>query len=228
MSVHESLQPSTVRARPSSPVRRHDGERLPVVPVDDRPWVEVGVNWLVELCVVKSEKVAHVSGVVERHLAAAVIQVNAHPPGRFGGIYQAVLRVGARLVLAGAVAVVPLAQGPEAVLGAEADLLLPVDGGPGHAQAPGHLGAHLHLPVVSAGGVGLRAQHDVVEGEALRVVGQVGLDFPHLDAGAAGGNPQAGVSRGGVQGHGRDRCNSADNDKASDLFSLAGRIQTNR
>lgn len=171
---------------------------------------------------------AHVARVVKRHLAAAVIQVNAHPPGRPGGIYQAVLQVGARLVLASAVAVVPPAQRPEAVLWTEADLLLPVDGGPGHAQSPGRLGAHLHLPVVSAGGVGLRAQHDVVECEALRVVGQVGLDFAHLDAGAAGGNPEAGVSSVWVEGHGGDCCDSGSNKTRSDPHSLAGRTEAKR
>lgn len=208
-----------MRKRPSSPVRRHDSERLPVVSVDDGPGVEVGKHRLLELCVGKSEKVAHVSCVVKGHLTAAAVQVNAHPSGRPGGIYQAVLRVGARLVLAGAIAVVPLAQGPEAVLGTQADLLLPVDRGPGHTQPPGRLGAHLHLPVVSAGGVGLRAQHDVVEGEALWVVGQVGLDFPHLDAGAAGGNPEAGVGSVWVEGHGCDGCSSQSNSTGSDRHS---------
>lgn len=190
-----------------SPVRRNYGERLPVVSVDNWPGVEVGENGLLELCVVKCEEMAHVSSIIEGHFTTAVIQIDSHPTGGFGGIYQAVLQVGARFVLTGAVTVVPLHHGPKTVLWAKADLILPVDGGSGHAQTPGRLGAHIHLPVVSARGVGLRAQDDVVEGEALRVVGQVRLDFSHLDTGATRGNPQAGVGCVRVEGHTCDSCN---------------------
>lgn len=150
---------------------------------------------------------AHVSGIIEGHFTTAVIQIDSHPTGGFGGIYQAVLQVGARFVLTGAVTVVPLHHGPKTVLWAKADLILPVDRGPGHAQTPGRLGAHIHLPVVSARGVGLRTQDDVVEGEALWVVGQVRLDFSHLDTGATWGNPQAGVGCVRIEGHTRDSYN---------------------
>lgn len=179
--------------------------------VNNRPRVEVGENRLLELCVVKCEEMAHVSSIVEGHFTTAVIQIDSHPTGGFGGIYQAVLHVGARIVLTGAVTVVPLHQGPKTVLWAKADLILPIDGGPGHTQTPGRLGAHVHLPVVSARGVGLRAQDDVVEGEALWVVGQVRLDFSHLDTGATRGNPQAGVGCVRIEGHTCDSYNIKNN-----------------
>lgn len=177
------------------------GERLPVVSIDNRPGIKVRENRLFKFCIIKSEKVAHVSCIVKRHLATTVVQEDPHPPGRFGWINQAVLWVGACFIFTGAIAVVPQHQGPEAVIWAQADLLLPVDGSHGHTQAPRSLGAHLHLPVVSARGKGLRAQHDVVASEALWVVGQVGLDFADLDTGATRRNPQAGVGRVWVKGH---------------------------
>lgn len=187
-----------------APVWRYYRQRLLVVSVYNGPGVEVRVDGLLEFGVIKGEKVAHVCCVVERHLAAVVIQVDAHPLGGFAGVYQVLLRVGAGFVLAAAVAPVPQHQRPEAVLWAQADLLLPVHGGQDHAEAPRRLGADLHLPVMSAGGEGLRAQDDVVAGEAFRVVGQVGLEFSHLDTGAAWGHPEAGVGRVGVEAYGCD------------------------
>ncbi|TNN77685.1 hypothetical protein EYF80_011983 [Liparis tanakae] len=86
---------------------------------------------------------------------------------------------------------VPQHQGPETIVRAEADLILPVDRGRGHPQTPRRLGAHFHLPVVPPGGEGFGAQDDVVEREALWVVGQVGLDSSHADAGATRRHPQA-------------------------------------
>lgn len=85
-------------------------------------------------------------------------------------MYQVLLRVSAGFILAAAIAFVPQHQSPETVLWAQADLLLPVDGGQHHTEAPRRLGANLHLPVMSAGGEGFRAQDNVVAGEALRVV----------------------------------------------------------
>ena len=169
--------------------------------VDNGPGVEVREDWLLEFSIIEGEEVAHVSRIIKCHYPTAVVQIDPHPLGGFGGIYQALLCVGASFILAGAVTVVPQHQGPEAVFWAEADLLLPVDGGRGHAETPRCLRAHLHLPVVSARRVGISAQHDVVEGEALWVVGQVRLDFSHLDAGATRGNPQARVGRVRVEGH---------------------------
>lgn len=153
--------------------------------VNNGPGIEIRVNGLLELCVIKCEKMAHICRVIKRHLTTVVIQINAHPLGRFGGMYQVLLRVGAGFILAAAVALVPQHQSPESALWTLADLLLPVDGGQHHTQAPCRLGANLHLPVMSARGEGFRAQDNVVAGEALLVVRQVGLEFSHLDAGAA-------------------------------------------
>lgn len=85
-------------------------------------------------------------------------------------MYQVLLRVSAGFILAAAIALVPQHQSPETILWAQADLLLPVDGGQHHTEAPRRLGANLNLPVTSAGGEGFRAQDNVVAGEALRVV----------------------------------------------------------
>lgn len=153
-----------------APVWCHYCEWLPVLSVYNRPGIEVGVNGLLEVCIIKREKVAHICCIIKCHLAMVVIQINAHPPGGFGRMYQVLLRVRAGFILAAAIALVPQHQSPETILGAQADLLLPVDGGQHHTEAPCYLGANLHLPVMFAGGEGFSAQDNVVAGEALRVV----------------------------------------------------------
>lgn len=196
--VHYFICYSLIRR---SPERRYDGERLPVLPVDDWPGVEVGIKWLLKVCVVEGEEVSHVPSIIKRHLTTSIVQINPNILGGLWRMYQVLVRVGARLVLADAIAFVPPHQRPETVVWAEADLVLSVDGGPGYAQTPRRLAAHLHLPVVPARGEGFRAQDDVVAGEALGVVGQVGLQSSHLDTGATRRHPEAGVGCVWVKGH---------------------------
>lgn len=151
-------------------VRCYYCERLPVVSVYNGPGIEVRVDGLLEVGIIKCEKMAHICCIVKRHLTMVVIQINAHPLGGVGGMYQVLLRVSAGFILAAAIALVPQHQSPETILWTQADLLLPVDGGQHHTQAPGCLGADLHLPVMSSGGEGFSAQDNVVAGEALWVV----------------------------------------------------------
>lgn len=153
-----------------APVRCYYCEWLPVVSVYNGPGIEVRVNGLLEVCIIKCEKMAHICCIIKRHFTKVVIQINAHPLGGFGRMDQVLLRVGAGFILAAAIALVPQHQSPETVLWAQADGLLPIDGGQHHTEAPRCLGAHLHLPVMSAGGEGFGAQDNVVAGEALRVV----------------------------------------------------------
>lgn len=176
-----------------APVWCYYCERLPVVSVYNRPRIEVRVNRLLEVCIIKCEKMTHICCIIKRHLTKVVIQINTHPFGGFGRMYEVLLRVGAGFILAAAVALVPQHQSPETVLWAQADLLLPVDGGARHTEAPRCLGPNLHLPVMCAGGEGFSAQDNVVAGEALGVVWKVRLELSHLDTCAARRNPKAGV-----------------------------------
>lgn len=153
-----------------APVWCYYCEWLLVVSVYNRPGIEIWVNGLLEVCVIKCEKMAHISCIIKRHLTMVVIQINAHPLGGFGRMYKVLLRVSAGFILAAAIVLVPQHQSPETVLWAQADLLLPVDGGQHHTEAPRCLRANLHLPVMSTGGEGFSAQDNVVAGEALRVV----------------------------------------------------------
>lgn len=187
-------------------------ERFLVSSIDDRPGVEVRENRLFEFCIGESEKMAHVFSIIKSYFTSSVVQVDPHPSRGLWRVDQAVVQVGACFILACAVASVPQHQSPETILRTEADLLLPVDGGVGHPKAPRRLAAHLHLPVVSARGEGFRAQDDVVAREAFGVIGQVGLDFSHVDTGATGRHPQAGVGRVRVKGHlGNDWTESKNN-----------------
>lgn len=56
-----------------------------------------------------------------------------------------------------------------------------------------------HLPVVAALGEGLFSQHDVVEGEALGVVGQIGLNVTDADTPSTWGDVKARVGSRRIQ-----------------------------
>lgn len=90
-----------------APVRRYYCERLLVMSIYNRPGIEVRVNGLLEVCIIKCEKMAHIRCIIKRHLTMVVIQINAHPLRGFGRIYQVLLKVSAGFVLAAAIALVP-------------------------------------------------------------------------------------------------------------------------
>lgn len=133
---------------------------------------------------------AHIVGVVERHPPFVAIQKDAHPL-REGSQLQ--FRPGLRARRA--LIAVPHPQRPVAGLGAQLDAGTSVYSFQGHAQVPLRFGAHLHLPVVSAGLKALRRQHVDALNETL-VVLRVGEDNVTLDCSSfVPGNVDARVRR---------------------------------
>ncbi|TNN40681.1 hypothetical protein EYF80_049150 [Liparis tanakae] len=133
--------------------------------------------------------------VVERDLAALVIQEHAHFAGRRRQRQREAERR-QRLDLA-----VLQPQAPVAALGAQLDLALAAGRGGGHAQRPRRLAPQVHLPVVAPGAQALAAQDEEGGAKALgplRVDG-LALFVPHLAA--VLGHGQVLLGRGRVQDH---------------------------
>lgn len=56
-----------------APVWHYDREGFPVVSVYNGPGIEIWVNGLLELCIIKCEKMAHICCIIKCHLTTVVI-----------------------------------------------------------------------------------------------------------------------------------------------------------
>lgn len=92
-------------------------------------------------------------------------------------------------------------QAPEAALGTQLDLALPAGRSAGHAERPGRLASHVHLPVVSPGADALSPQDEEGWAEPIRTlrVGRLALFVSHLPT--VIGHDQVSLGRGRIQNH---------------------------
>lgn len=139
-------------------------QRSSVLPVLGEAGAENGVHALVEL-VHEGVQVLTRLHVVEGNLSGFVIQEDSH----FGGVErqhegEAGRRQGFHLA-------VLQPQAPVAPLGTQLDLALPACRAPGHAEGPGGLACHVHLPVVAPRAEALPSQDEECRAEALGPVG---------------------------------------------------------
>lgn len=133
--------------------------------------------------------------VVERNAASVVIQEDPN----FAGLgRQRQSQAGARQSLH-LPALQP--QAPEAAVRAQLDLTLALSRAVGHAERPGRLARHVHLPVVSPGADALPAQDEEGRAEAPRSlrIGGLALFKPHLLTVIGHGQVPLGCGR--VQNH---------------------------
>jgi len=166
-------------------------ERRRVLPLLGEAGAEDRVQTLVEGIHERVEMQTRLH-VVEANLAPFVIQEDSH----FTGLGRQQQREAGRSQSLHLPVLQP--QAPEPPLGTQLDLPLASGRGAGHAERPGRLAPHVHLPVVAPGGEAFSTQDEEGGAEALGTLGVGGLTLFVSHLAAVFGNSQVPLGCGRV------------------------------